>query len=332
MSPTARPALLETATPTSGTGQRIQRFSTLSQPPGDRFGYWCALHPRAVLELPNPSHGATFRGDMLLHVDPDGVAFSDYACDAVTVRFGQLGSDAVMLACHWSGATRVRIGSGQTHTVLPDSGLYIVDAAKPVTVATQGHALGFISLPRERVTAELGHDLSYLDPGFISLGQDGLAGFLVEHMRRMRQLAPSLDPAEVAAVMQAGVTMALACLDGASGSSPAVVRSADALFQAAQRHIARHASDETLTATTIAETLGCSRAHLYRVFAIRGETVAAALRRARLDRARELLATYPPASVDQVALGCGYRSADSLSRAFRQHFGFTPAQWRNRRL
>lgn len=327
----SRPAPLETALPETGIGQQIQRFSTRTRPPGDRFEYWRSLHPRVVIETPDPATAASFRGEMLLHVSADGIAFSHYTCDAVTARFGQTGADSIMVAAHWEGATRVRVGSGETILVTPDSGIYIVDAAKPITVATQGHSLGYISMPRAHVIAALGNDLSFLEPGFLSLGRDGLAGFMVEHLRRMHQVGPDLSPLEVSGVMQAAASMALACLRSIYGSGPALERSVDALHEAALRHIARYGSDESLTATTIAAAIGCSRAHLYRVFAAHGETIAASLRQARLNRARQLLTAHPPASVDQVALACGYGDADSLTRAFRRQFGMTPAQWRDRR-
>ncbi len=119
----AQPALVDIAGPGSGAGKRIERFSTLSQPPVDRFAYWCALHPRTPLELPDPAQAATFRAEMLLHVDAEGVAYSDYSSDAATARFGQVGADFIMVAAHWGGATTVRSGSGLTLTVLPESGL-----------------------------------------------------------------------------------------------------------------------------------------------------------------------------------------------------------------
>jgi len=86
-----------------------------------------------------------------------------------------------------------------------------------------------------------------------------------------------------------------------------------------------------LTLDTLADVAALSRFHFHRVFsAMTGETVADAVRRARLNRAAVLLAaTDQP--VPQIAMTCGYPRGDSFARAFRAAFGMTPGQARARR-
>jgi AraC family transcriptional regulator len=90
-----------------------------------------------------------------------------------------------------------------------------------------------------------------------------------------------------------------------------------------QAHIAANL-DGDLSLDALAEVAAMSRFHWHRVFrAMTGETVAEAVRRARLSRAAELVAgTDCPLS--EVARRCGYADAASLSRAFRAAWGIPP--------
>jgi AraC-like DNA-binding protein len=75
----------------------------------------------------------------------------------------------------------------------------------------------------------------------------------------------------------------------------------------------------------------CSRAHLYRVFASRGETVANCVRELRLQPAHDLL-THGSARKEQIgdiAYRCGFEDPVHFTRLFRQRFGLTPSELRS---
>jgi AraC-like DNA-binding protein len=76
--------------------------------------------------------------------------------------------------------------------------------------------------------------------------------------------------------------------------------------------------------------LRCSRAHLYRVFAGRGETVAGYVRERRQLRARALL-TGPPERnirIGDIAYCCGFEDPVHFARLFRERFGLPPRELR----
>ncbi len=93
--------------------------------------------------------------------------------------------------------------------------------------------------------------------------------------------------------------------------------------------IFEQATDPTLTPASIAAQLNISLRQLYRAF--NGvESPAARIRRRRLERAAEILASRSgPGHVERVALECGFASAEYFSRAFRREFGLSPRAYRS---
>lgn len=93
--------------------------------------------------------------------------------------------------------------------------------------------------------------------------------------------------------------------------------------------IFEQAGDPKLTPAVIAAQLGISLRQLYRGFT-GSESPAARIRRRRLDRAAEILATRSgPGDVERVAAECGFVSAEYFSRAFRREFGLSPRAYRS---
>lgn len=93
------------------------------------------------------------------------------------------------------------------------------------------------------------------------------------------------------------------------------------------QHIHQHL-DEPLQLERLAQLAACSRWQLQRDFqAATGLSLARYIRRLRLSRAAEWLLSGRLRQLD-IALGCGFDSEVSFSRAFRQEFGCTPGQYR----
>ena len=89
--------------------------------------------------------------------------------------------------------------------------------------------------------------------------------------------------------------------------------------------------DMTLTLEAIAAHAGVSRFHMTRVFDARmGLPVMSYVRARRLTEAARGLARGAP-DILTVALEAGYQSHEAFTRAFRDQFGMTPEQVRDRR-
>jgi AraC family transcriptional regulator len=85
-----------------------------------------------------------------------------------------------------------------------------------------------------------------------------------------------------------------------------------------------------LSLDSIAGAVGVSRFHLSRAFGFAaGCALASYLRGRRLSEAAKTLASGAP-DILGVALDAGYGSHEAFTRAFRQHFGLTPEQVRER--
>jgi AraC family transcriptional regulator len=93
-------------------------------------------------------------------------------------------------------------------------------------------------------------------------------------------------------------------------------------------HIDRHLDDK-LDLATLADVAHFSPFHFHRLFhALTGELLGDYIRRRRLEMAAVRLRSQPDDTVLQIALGVGFGSAESFSRAFRARFSASPSQWR----
>ncbi len=86
--------------------------------------------------------------------------------------------------------------------------------------------------------------------------------------------------------------------------------------------------DEEIDLNTLAEIACLSPHHWHRVYhAMRGETIAATVKRLRLHRAAYYLATTDR-PVAEIAGTCGYPNLQSFNRIFKSAFGMPPAAYR----
>lgn len=84
--------------------------------------------------------------------------------------------------------------------------------------------------------------------------------------------------------------------------------------------------DKNITLDTLARNAYCSRFHFHRIFkAVVGQSVMEYIRHKKLVRSvNELL--YSNRSIIDIALEAGFEYQQSYTRAFKQAFGFTPAE------
>lgn len=95
--------------------------------------------------------------------------------------------------------------------------------------------------------------------------------------------------------------------------------------------IMEDAVEDRLSMSQLARRLGVSPDKLERAFQRELETVPSSYYRSlRLRRAADLLA-HSTLPIGDVALSCGFWSASSFSRAFKEQFGYVPSRARRRR-
>ncbi len=94
------------------------------------------------------------------------------------------------------------------------------------------------------------------------------------------------------------------------------------------KDIIHHAPEDDLRVAALAEAVGLSERHFTRLFRAEvGESPARYVDRVRVEAARTILETER-VGLDVVAQRCGFRSAETLRRAFHRRLGVSPAAYR----
>lgn len=95
----------------------------------------------------------------------------------------------------------------------------------------------------------------------------------------------------------------------------------------AKRYIAEHYNQD-LTVQMIADSIGISRSYLQILFSRYGRrSIVTHINGVRIDKASYLLATTDMSVLD-IALSTGYNSRQHFTRAFREHTGLSPRDYR----
>jgi AraC family transcriptional regulator len=98
-------------------------------------------------------------------------------------------------------------------------------------------------------------------------------------------------------------------------------------IDAVKRYISEHIA-EPLDRAALAAIAGFSVPHFHRVFSRQvGESPSAYIRRVRMERAGRKL-RMGAVDIGEVALAAGYESHNAFSKAFKQHFGLSPSEFR----
>lgn len=107
------------------------------------------------------------------------------------------------------------------------------------------------------------------------------------------------------------------------GNDPAYGNCIRDVTQYIREHI-----DEALNREVLAAVAGFSVPHFHRIFTAQtGENIASYVRRVRMERAGRKL-RMGAVDITEVALAAGYDSHAAFSKAFRQHFGYSPSEFR----
>lgn len=214
--------------------------------------------------------------------------------------------------------------NGRALEIHPGS-VSVLDLAQPLH--TQACAAENVNLivPRDVMDALLpgGKDLhgAVLKPASGTL--------LIDHLASLERRLPELDAAQVPFIARATCDLlAASILPNSENLERAHEQIQSVRLQQARRFIDRNLGSADLSPERICRSLGFSRSQLYALFTLTGG-VAEYVRKRRLARVHAALAD--PAdrrSIASLATAYGFSSQAQLSRAFRQHFGYTPSDIR----
>ncbi|MGW2373462.1 MULTISPECIES: helix-turn-helix domain-containing protein [Kitasatospora] len=152
------------------------------------------------------------------------------------------------------------------------------------------------------------------------------ARLLLAHMSLVSEAFAGLTPGGARAAHDALIELVKGLLRGQADSTepqPALV-----LAQAAKELVDRRVADAELSPSMLASELNVSLRTLHRAFAAAGESVAAYVRRRRLEQARSQLAELTgQSSVSEIAAQWHFADSSHFIRAFKRQYGQTPGEF-----
>lgn len=314
---------------------RHEFVSTDGLRPGERFAFLRDASLRR-LDLYESAHGEPFMASLSRLVAPEGRLIELRTTSGGLGRTPRLCRadeiDDIVLTLTLSGDGAGWFGDpDQAARLDTNRGLLrLRDESRPFVVqwtSGKNHTL-HVDLPRAVFDAwTLNHILA---GNGACLSPNGLAPMLAAQMRSLAEIAPDLAPPARAAGLRAVLDLAATVLRLEFGSEPAESENCeDGMLVAAQALICRRFGSADLSPEEIAHRLGCSRAHLYRLFARHGLTVAGYLREVRLQRCRAALAAAGPReTIGDIAFRCGFDNPVYFAHLFYQRFGMRPSEAR----
>jgi AraC-like DNA-binding protein len=312
----------------------VERYSTVSAPPGGGLAFWNELASETFNNLSvdaDDPHG--FRGEMvrvplgeLILMSADSAParvtrLNDAARAARGLRAFDLHFQVAGSSCNSQAGREALLGAGD---------FTLCDASQPYSVRfeTSNHML-CIKAPAAALAERLG-DLDRLVCVPMS-GKSGPAAMLSGFLRTLwSQIEDEGDvgaPETVCDVVLDLIGLAYRALgEGAPAPSPQ-----EQWLVRAKAHIDERICDPELGVSTIASALGCSPRYLQMLFAASSTTPSAYILDRRLRLAAERLRRGEGPCVTDVAMAVGFNDLTHFGRAFRRRFGVTPRDYRDGR-
>nr|WP_085067310.1 helix-turn-helix domain-containing protein [Catenuloplanes japonicus] len=216
---------------------------------------------------------------------------------------------------------RVRAEQGRSVAVLEPSDLVLIDPARPVQFA--GTETTNVTVLVPRASLRLHADEAARLAGVRIRGDRGpgaLVSALVKDMVRSATGFRAAEAARSAAAITELISVALSAQLGDLRLAPD-----DALRSRIEGYIEARLSDPDLSPAKIAKNHHLSVRRLHRLFEDQPLTVAALIRRRRLERCHADLAA-PGRTVASVAARWGFSDPAHFSRLFKATFGYTASR------
>ncbi|MBA3879046.1 MAG: hypothetical protein C0500_04955 [Sphingobium sp.] len=230
------------------------------------------------------------------------------------------GGDAISLGLVVEGERRAR-GDNDEVTIARPGDFFLFDPRSRTDFSWTRHRAMHLMLRRPAVERALGCTTPSAATMLQAVTAARIMPLLRDQLIGLASTIEHLDAEERSFLLHQTIRLALfACGQRAEDA-------AGGLYVAAMRLIDRQLDNPALSPDALACTLRVSRATLYRAFAEHDLAVGEAIRTARLDRARSLIAQG--AQVAEAALACGWYDTANFARAFKARHGMLPSEARD---
>lgn len=307
-----------------------QHFTT------DRFGDWLETVCRTYVALDaRPADDMPFRAGIdLTHLGDTVFAELHATAQRVDRRPADIARSDVECAIliMQQAGTMVVEQDGREVRLVPGTAT-IVDSARPYTFYVREPIRQLVvHCPRHRLSSRL-RSIRAVTAARIA-GDTPTGALLSATLASLARERGRLALREAEAVGRYVLDLAAVALEAtAEGGGVLLSRSSAALLARIKSYMSDNLADPALSPATLAAAHGISVRHVHRLFHETGDSVGAAIRRARLERCRADLEDprQRARSVTEIALRWGFNDSAHFSRAFREHFGVSPRSVRARR-
>lgn len=313
-------------------------YTTDVVPPRARFAYWreaiCDVFVSLDAERPAaPQPWARDFSGRITCTAAGSVRLSEVTSDAQHVvrsprQIARSSEDDFLVSLQVSGRGRVEQDGRSAALVPGEFALY--DSTRPYVLHFDGAFRQLVlQFPRSALRARLEGAEGATALRVPAAGAGAVVGAFA---RALAEQAPSLDAPTADRLGAHGLDLLADALAAVPGSGPADTQAVRAgQRRRAQAYIEAHLDDPGLCPPDVAAALHVSVRTLHKAFGGSGETVGRFVTRRRLARAAADLAD--PArrrTVTDVAFAWGFRDAAHFSRAFKERYGVSPRDYRDR--
>lgn len=306
-------------------------LSTDNIPVSETAGVWTEWMSRLFFGLESDLYGdTTFDGHLHTTHAGDVVMTKLEANRHRVIRSTRLSrhSDTsyLKIVAPWQGSAAVE-QAGRQAWVRP-GGWAIYDTTGSYEVANPERAQHLIvMLPKEQLT-ERGLRLDALMGRQVG-GASGISRVALDTMRSTFQELPSMTDEAARGAGDLILELVRLSLQELAGRSTATTQ-LEALKDRIRDFIGQHLREPGLSIDRIAQALNCSKRHLHNAFADEEDTLAHYILRRRLQACMRDLKRpdYLQRTITDIAFSWGFNNGAHFSRAFRDHTGMTPSDFR----
>ncbi|MFD9793615.1 helix-turn-helix domain-containing protein [Streptomyces sp. NPDC059070] len=314
--------------------------STSAVPSADRFSWFCDTVSTGLMPLTiNSKRTDDFRA-AIANIELGSVQVSTYTYSPVSahrksIHVRQGDPEQYQLALITGGYIRTAQLRNES---LVSGDLVLTDTSRPMVNDSgcdgRPASVTMLQIPRSELPLHPDRTDQLLARRLPA--STGTAAVLAAFMGTLVEHAAGCRPDELSRMGSIALDLATACVAqhlGTPEEAPAEAR-AQVMLQRVRRFIESNLHDPELTPQAIADHHHISLRTLYLLFRDESVSVAASIRRRRLERCHSDLAC-PKSSrqtVQTIAARWGFTNPTSFARAFREVYGVTPAEHRARAL
>lgn len=321
----------------------VTDIDTRSLSPAERFPFWLSELQRRVVPVDVTSPAEHDFVATMRVIDLGPVRVATYRLPPLNVRWvppPEHTPDVAGVALYLNLAGQVSFAQSGRRVRVDPGDFVIVGSIQPFELShgagphADRHPSAVMIVAETAVLPHRRHWQAHVI-GVPTSGRTGVGAMLHGYLATLSRHCQEYHPADVARLGTVARDLLELLLTQRSGNVVAPVAAdltQQGVFARIQAYIERHLRDPELCPGVIAAAHHVSLRTLHRLFRAHGITVAGWVRTRRLERSRRDLETGVAKAecIHRIAARWGFRSPAHFSRSFREAFGASPQEYRER--